>query len=348
MKDNFAIFRYPDSKDIHLIQCETNDLGLSDSYTSVGKEEGFIFAPFSISEASPVILIKGKSEKISLKDLKIKDSIHNRIIKQKDDKTLYANDFKSCQALISTGMADKIVLSRKSSVITDTDVSPLALFKSACMNNPNSFVALIRTGITGTWLMATPEILLECSDNVYHTIALAGTMPINKQGEYIKWSNKNKNEQQYVADYIRNILKKYTQDIIEKGPYTYNSGNIIHLRSDFSFYLDNRKICIGDIVTELHPTPAVCGLPTDSCKLFILEKESCHRGYYSGFCGIINNEADFRLYVTLRCMKINNKEFILYAGGGILPDSNLDEEWNETICKMQAMKNCITNIPRNV
>ena len=85
MKDNFAIFRYPDSKDIHLIQCETNDLGLSDSYTSVGKEEGFIFAPFSISEASPVILIKGKSEKINLKDLKIKDSIHNRIIKQKDE-----------------------------------------------------------------------------------------------------------------------------------------------------------------------------------------------------------------------------------------------------------------------
>jgi len=124
---------------------------------------------------------------------------------------------------------------------------------------------------------------------------------------------------------------------VEKGPYTCRAGNLVHLRSDFTFTLKEQER-LGNFLHRLHPTPAVCGLPKEDVRRFILQNECTARRYYSGFTGILNPESETHLYVSLRCMEIKDHVCVLHAGGGLLRDSIEEKEWEETEAKMETMK----------
>ena len=101
------------------------------------------------------------------------------------------------------------------------------------------------------------------------------------------------------------------------------------------------EVRIGNLLADLHPTPAVCGLPKKEAHHYILDNETCDRSYYSGFSGPLNLDGQTAMYVSLRCMRILDDRYRLYAGGGILPQSEEQQEWNETAAKMQAMLSLI-------
>jgi len=96
----------------------------------------------------------------------------------------------------------------------------------------------------------------------------------------------------------------------------------------------------------LHPTPAVCGLPKNEAKSFILENENYDRKYYTGFLGELNSDVNgintSSLYVNLRCMEIAKDEAIIYVGGGITKDSIPEKEWEETVRKTATMKKVLS------
>lgn len=199
------------------------------------------------------------------------------------------------------------------------------------------FIALVSTPQSGCWLVATPEVLLSGGGSQWQTVALAGTMPWEEQ---VEWTDKNKQEQRFVATYIVEQLEHYTHDIQEKGPYTVRAGHLAHLRSDFHFSLpDATKV--GELLTALHPTPAVCGLPKKQALQFILKHEHESRSYYSGFLGPLDLDGQTNLFVTLRCMRIYDKVYLLYAGGGLLSDSEEEQEWLETETKLDTMRHII-------
>lgn len=183
--------------------------------------------------------------------------------------------------------------------------------------------------------MATPEILLDGDGIEWRTMALAGTMPYNENGA--EWSAKNKAEQQYVSLYIKRCLKRYADEIKEEGPYTTQAANLVHLRTDFTFKL-RPNATVGQLLHNLHPTPAVCGIPKDEAKSFIMANESNERLYYSGFAGPLNLNGNTHLYVSLRCMQMQTNTCKLYAGGGILKESTEESEWKETEAKLSAMQ----------
>jgi isochorismate synthase len=187
---------------------------------------------------------------------------------------------------------------------------------------------------------STPEIILSGQEKNWHTVALAGTMPM--QGEMMpdNWSNKNKEEQALVAEYIRKTLKKFGSKIDEQGPYTARAGQLVHLKTDFRFLLKNTK-SLGNLLKELHPTPAICGLPKEDAYRFIAENEGYERKYYSGFIGWLEPDGQTDLYVNLRCMEILEGEAKLYAGGGILASSEMVSELEETKEKMKTMINIL-------
>ena len=96
---------------------------------------------------------------------------------------------------------------------------------------------------------------------------------------------------------------------------------------------------LGDFLAKLHPTPAVCGLPKEAALSAIESFETISRGYYSGFCGPWNIHDESHLYVSLRCMQMyDERNFSLYAGGGLLKESRDKEEWEETEAKMNVMR----------
>ena len=97
----------------------------------------------------------------------------------------------------------------------------------------------------------------------------------------------------------------------------------------------------------LHPTPDVCWLPKDTAYRFILENEGYDRKYYSGFIGWLDPEGRTDLYVNLRCMHIEDEQLPLYAGGGLLSSSELNDEWQETEKKLQTMRRILVSAPHN-
>ena len=131
------------------------------------------------------------------------------------------------------------------------------------------------------------RLLIAEDGGSWHTMALAGTMPYEGTTD-CRWSGKNIAEQQMVADYISQCLSPFVTDMTVTEPYTIRAGNLLHLRSDFSFRFgnDTSDVCgIGNVIETLHPTPAVCGLPKNDALRFILENENVDRRYYSGFLG---------------------------------------------------------------
>jgi isochorismate synthase len=170
-------------------------------------------------------------------------------------------------------------------------------------------------------------------------MALAGTMPF---AENIGWSDKNIQEQRYVATYITEKLEHFSSDISEQGPRTVRAGHLAHLRSDFLFTLNDVNR-LGSLIEALHPTPAVCGLPKEEAFRFILDNEHNDRRYYSGFMGPLHLMSETRLFVTLRCMQIFRDGYRLYAGGGLLRDSQEEQEWQETEAKLETMRRLLNS-----
>ena len=115
------------------------------------------------------------------------------------------------------------------------------------------------------------------------------------------------------------------------------AGRLVHLRSDFLFTLPDTGR-LGELLNVLYPTPAVCGLPKDAARDFIRRNELAPRQYYSGFAGLLQPTGETHLYVSLRCMRLRGDDCTLFAGGGLLADSEMSTEWDETEAKMETMR----------
>ena len=188
-------------------------------------------------------------------------------------------------------------------------------------------------------------------------MSLAGTRKF-KENTVIPWNQKEIEEQQIVTDYIVNRLQDKTTNITVSKAETHQAGSLVHLRSMISGRMPS-TVNIGDIITTLHPTPAICGFPTKAAKAFILEEEHYDRTFYTGYLGELNmreetsrnrnrknqeNSAyrtvrtNSELFVNLRCMQLTYNKRILYIGGGVTKDSDPELEWQETLAKSEIMK----------
>jgi len=167
---------------------------------------------------------------------------------------------------------------------------------------------------------------------------LAGTRRI-KDSEAV-WDAKNIREQQVVTSYLEKQLRIKNLIGTISEPYTVRAGQLMHIKTDFRFQMPEQD-CVGDLLDFLHPTPAVCGYPkTEACRL-ILAHEGYDRSYYSGFAGPLNRDGKTDLYVNLRCASMTDEGLVLYAGGGLMPDSELKSEWEETEVKLQTLLSLI-------
>ena len=121
--------------------------------------------------------------------------------------------------------------------------------------------------------------------------------------------------------------------------YDHISGNIKHLRNDFKAVINRHNI--SDLIKELHPTPAVCGVPKEQCSEIIKNNEKYNRAFYAGY---IQTEQDNEItcFVNLRCAQLFRNGILLYAGGGITALSEPEKEWKETEMKADAVLQRLT------
>jgi isochorismate synthase len=305
-------------------------------------QQGFVMAPFAVSPSHPLLLIRADEVTSDLADLDgLSDLVdtHGLTALDKGVHADYHMNFANFHAQLCNHSFQKLVLSRSIELPRTGDETPLQLFQRACERYPRMMICLVYTPQSGLWLAATPEILLAWKDHRWQTIALAGTM---KYEEELRWSDKNIQEQRYVATYITHQLEQFTHDFTEEGPRTARAGHLAHLRSDFLFSLPDESV-VGDLLQALHPTPAVCGLPKQEAFRFIQQNEHHDRSYYSGFMGPLFLNGQTNIFVTLRCMQLFRDGYRLYAGGGLLKDSVEEQEWQETETKLDTIRRLFNN-----
>lgn len=239
---------------------------------------------------------------------------------------------------IHQGEFKKVVLSQILERNLDAQFDPVDLFCRLADAFPGAFVSLVALPEIGTWIGATPELHVSINDEQLRTVALAGTMPVSALDA--KWGLKEMEEQAIVSEYIRACFHRHNmRDAMERGPETVRVGDLLHLQTTFkvNFQGQNNPDVLNRLLHDLHPTPAVCGLPKERALQHILKTEAHAREFYSGFLGPVNFDGQSHLFVNLRCLQLLAASAVLYAGVGITKDSVPENEWVETQLKFNAL-----------
>ncbi len=241
----------------------------------------------------------------------------------------------------------KVVPSRRKMVRLPDGFDLADTFRRLCDVYPAAFVSVFSIPGLGTWMGASPEILVstfpENRARMFRTVALAGTQ-VRKENRSLRdtaWRQKEIEEQALVCRYIISCFKKIRlREYEEIGPKTVAAGNLFHLRSDFKVDMvhTNFPELASTMLQLLHPTSAVCGMPKEPAMQFLQQAEGYNRAYFSGFMGPVNISPDeLHIFVNLRCMQLLDKQAVLYSGAGVTIDSSPVKEWEETEAKMHTL-----------
>jgi len=205
------------------------------------------------------------------------------------------------------------------------------MFKLLCLTYPEAFSYALASPETGCWIGATPEVLYREHNGSGETMALAGTLPVGKGN----WTDKEVVEQRVVKEAIEQKLSTVNVSFEVGDVHDQQAGNIRHLCNDFS--IDPKHVSAEEICRTLHPTPAICGSPTDKALEEIKKLEKHNRELYSGYLGYRNANNNASYFVNLRCMQVFDDKLALYLGGGINAQSDPEKEWEETELKARTL-----------
>jgi len=336
----FVAYRKPNSENVLSFFQNEDSLCYVDDFT----ESGFIFAPFDDKEKS-ILIPSSKSEFIKEK-IELSEEILSTLKSENSsvEKENHIRLVKKAILEINKSRFKKVVVSRKEKIeLSSLEITQI--FKNLLVKYPTAMVSVWYHPKVGLWFGATPETLLKSENNKFETMSLAGTQVFQKDTESSSaqsinpvWKSKELEEQQLVTDFIKTQLNGISSSLKIEKRETIKTANLLHLRTRISGEILSEKESLKLLIKALHPTPAVCGLPREAAKQFILNNENYNRKFYTGFLGELNIDEKSELFVNLRCMEISNKTANIYVGGGITKDSNPEKEWSETVAKSNTMK----------
>jgi isochorismate synthase len=352
----FVVYRKPNDNKVNGIFQNNSELHFTKDFS----EKGFVFSPFDNTQKTVLIpfevsniISASYSASNEIQKFNFDNSINN------ESKEFHVNLIKKGVEAIENKIFKKVVLSRRD-IVDLSENNPIAIFKSLLRTYKSAFVYCWFHPKVGLWLGATPETLIKIEGKRFSIMALAGTQNYEGSLEVI-WQDKEIQEQQFVTDFIVDNLRPHVERYEVSNTETVKAGNLVHLKTMISANL-KPKTYLSEVIDALHPTPAVCGLPKESAKTFILENEKYNREYYTGFLGELNFENKIaprsgrrnienrayaikrnstQLYVNLRCMQIKNQQAIIYVGGGITQSSEPEKEWEETVSKSLVIKSVL-------
>lgn len=246
---------------------------------------------------------------------------------------------------IRDGLFEKVVLARS------VQVTPQAGASFAV----NSVLSRLRQSYPGTYIFAmqrgarffmgaTPERLVQAQNGMIHTMALAGSAPRgNTQeedeqlGTELLRSEKNGIEHEVVVAMVRKALLVHCSTVhVSDTPHLLKLKNVQHLETPIDAELLPGR-CILDVMADLHPTPAVGGFPREEALATIRRVEHLDRGWYAGPLGWIGAGGHGEFAVALRSGLVAEHEATLFAGCGIVGDSDPQSEYAESCLKLQGM-----------
>lgn len=328
MSIGFAIWRSPGE----------NPVGLWGEFQSaelpqINLDEGFVFKPWDAQ--APCYYLRGQlCSDIHLlqswtDNIKVVDHGNHQVMQP----AAWQGYIDSIQQNISEGKVHKVVAARQ--MICNTRNSLFSAFLTACERYPEAFVSIVHHPQFGTWLGATPEILIQPRAEDWETVSMAGTL----LDEGAEWTGKEIDENAATQQFLEQVLHQMGAQIIESGKAdVIRAGTLRHLVKPYRFTLPKSKIL--ELTARLHPTPAVGGLPKEIALSIIAAGEHQDRGLFTGYLGYFR-EGRPHLWVNLRCCEWRGTYAVLHAGAGINSLSKANAEWAETAAKMQTIGSCL-------
>ncbi|MFL5714405.1 MAG: isochorismate synthase MenF [Chloroflexota bacterium] len=244
---------------------------------------------------------------------------------------------------VGRGRIDKVVLARRAifESLAEHDIGAALRHLAATAPESTTF-AFSRDGTT--FLGATPERLARTVGRSFETVAIAGSAPRGEDRETdaryaaaLLASEKDREEHAVVVDTLRAGLAPIVETLtIADAPGILPLRHVQHLVTPMTGTLREDAGLLG-LAAVLHPTPAVGGEPRDVALDLIAEHEGFDRGWYAGPIGWLGADGDGELMVALRCGLVRDRDAVLFAGCGIVADSEPGREWDESRLKLRTM-----------
>ncbi|MNB96856.1 Isochorismate synthase EntC [compost metagenome] len=243
------------------------------------------------------------------------------------------------------GKLAKVVLSRKLTLTLHQPADPKRVMARLMAQNPHAFHFSLPLGQGRRLLGASPELLLRVSGGEVFTHPLAGSAKRGRGPEQDKRvardllaSSKDQHEHRLVIDEIRRVLTPHCRELaIPPGPTLMSTDTLWHLGTPIAGQLHGSDASVLSLACQLHPTPALCGYPTDLARQFIREQEPFRRALFSGIVGWCDSQGNGEWAVVIRCGVLDGHQVELFAGAGIVAGSDPAMEWAETGTKLGTM-----------
>ena len=247
------------------------------------------------------------------------------------------------------GDAAKVVLAREVVARGDGVVSAGMVARSLRAAYPSCFTYLV-TGADGTaFAGASPELLVRRTGGRAYSQPMAGSVARganeaedDRLARQLIDSAKDNAEHSLVSDFVVAALRKFSRAVEARAPEVVRFTNIQHLATTVIAELADPAAEALDLAAALHPTPAVGGWPRAAAEALIDELEGLERGWYAGAVGWIDGQGDGEFAVALRCGLLWEDGARLYAGVGVMPDSDPARELEETELKFKALLMALT------
>ncbi|HEV7756252.1 MAG TPA: isochorismate synthase [Mycobacteriales bacterium] len=245
--------------------------------------------------------------------------------------------------LIRAGEAQKIVLARDLVARADAPIDPRYLLSRLSGAFPNTWTFAV-DGLVG----ATPEMLLQREGDTVRSRVLAGTAwrRPDHAGEAevaagLLVSGKDREEHAYAARSAAEALGPYCAELdVPAEPSVLGLSNVSHLCTDLVGRLA-APVSALELAGALHPTAAVCGTPTRTAGELIRRIEGLDRGRYAGPVGYVDANGDGEWGIALRCAQLGGATARLFAGCGIVADSDPETELAEAHAKFVAVRDAL-------
>ncbi len=247
---------------------------------------------------------------------------------------------------IADGALQKVVLARVAEVRMESPIDPLDAIEYLQRTYPTCYRFMFEPVSGHAFFGASPELLVEKVDRQISTMALAGSVgrgqtPAQDAALATELLNSPKDGREHalVVDSIRARLETLTEQLSPpEAPTLLRFHNIQHLHTPIRARLPQQAdTTVFDLVRELHPTPALGGVPREQALAFLVDAEPVPRGWYAAPVGWFDSALDGAFTVAIRSAVCQHNRAWLYAGAGIVADSDPEMEWRETNLKFRPM-----------
>jgi menaquinone-specific isochorismate synthase len=246
-------------------------------------------------------------------------------------------------ARIRSGALRKVVLARDLHAVASAPIDARMLLARLAARAPDAYVFAC-AGLIG----ATPELLVRREGTAVSSLVLAGTVPRGGTpaedaalGAALLASAKEAEEHRYAVESVLEVLGPLCDDLtVVPEPALLALADLQHLATPVHGTLAADRSALA-LAAALHPTAAVCGTPTEAAMELIRELEGMDRGRYSGPAGWVDSRGNGEWGIALRCGEIEGPRARLFAGCGIVADSDPAAELAETQTKFRVMRRAL-------